>query len=117
MGIRLLLAATGAAERLGVILLALGTIDPLPAITARPLTTRATVLPLHAFALPLRPLLPLVPVLALLAGRSMAERHPQMLARRRQPPLARLPPQHRPRRVSPPAAAHGADGAADADGA
>ena len=53
-------------------MLALGTIDPLPAITARPLTTRATVLALHAFALPLRPLLPLVPVLALLAVRSIA---------------------------------------------
>jgi hypothetical protein len=68
IGIRLLIAATaGAAERFGVILLAVSAIHAVAALAAWPLTTWAAILSFDPLALPLKFLLALVPVLALLA--------------------------------------------------
>jgi hypothetical protein len=67
VGVRLLVAAAGAAsERLGVILLAIGTFDTVAALAARPVPPRTAILSVGAFGLPLFPLLPLLSVLTLL---------------------------------------------------
>ena len=76
IGIRLLVAAAGApAERLGVILLALGTIDRAPrGHGGRPRSAVRRARLRRVCALPLRPLLPLVPILALLLRSLLAVR-------------------------------------------
>jgi hypothetical protein len=67
IGIRLLIATAGAAERFGVILLAVSAIHAVAALAAWPLTTWAAILSFDPLALSLKFLLALVPVLALLA--------------------------------------------------
>lgn len=62
----MLIATAGAAERLGVILLAVSAIHTVAALAAWPLTTWAAILAFDPLALPLKFLLALVPVLALL---------------------------------------------------
>ena len=62
----MLVATTGTAEWLGVILLALSAIHAFAAVAAWPLTAWAAVLPFDPLALPLQFLLTLMPVLALL---------------------------------------------------
>ncbi len=73
IGIRLLVTSAGpAAKRLGIILLAFGTIDPVLTVATRALPARTPVLPFVAIDLPLRPLLTLDAVLAFLAIRPVA---------------------------------------------
>ena len=93
-------AAGTAAEWLGVILLALGAIDALAAVAARPARVAgAAILPIGAFALALHPLLPLVALLRA-SGDPDARRDPGAAAcgprdgcgrRRRRPPQQRRP--------------------------
>jgi hypothetical protein len=70
--VRLFVAAAGrAAERLGVVLLAFGALDPLTTIAAWTVAARAAFLTLDAFILTFHALLALVPVLAFFAIRTI----------------------------------------------